>query len=130
MPKAQVWPIRGYEQTDLPILSRVKHNGANITQSGTTSVTCKVLRYNRSGGTITTTGTPSVTVSSAVYDALQTGSEWEKDSTGYNFSFTVPASAFPAEDEYTVVFTFTPSSGSAYRIVCRGWMMSLDTAAD
>ena len=75
MPKAQVWPVRGYEQTDLPILSRVLHNGANITQSGTSSVTCKVLRYNRSGGSVATTSTPTVTVSSAVYDSLQTERE-------------------------------------------------------
>ena len=30
MPKAQVWPIRGYEQTDLPILSRVNERLSSI----------------------------------------------------------------------------------------------------
>jgi len=130
MPKARIWPIKGYEQTDLPILARVLHNGVAVTQSDISSIACKVLRYNRSDGSVSTTSTPTVTVSDAVSDALQTDARWEKDNTGYNFSHTVPASAFPAEDEYTVVYSFTPASGSVFRVVSRGWMISLDTALD
>ena len=130
MAKAQDWPVRGYEQTDLPILARVEHNGVNITQAAISSITCKVRRYSRATGAASDTGTPTVTVSSAVYDTLQTDDRWKADATGYNFSFAVPASAFPAEDEYTIVFSFTPSSGSVFRLKCRGPMISLDGAVD
>ena len=126
MPEARIWKTPGYEQTDLPILGRVWHDGALITQAAISSITCSVRRYPKATGVAAVTSTPTVVVASAVFDALQTSARWTRDATGYNFAFTVPAAAFAAPDLYTVVFTFTPVSGSAFPVICRAPLISLE----
>lgn len=107
-----------WEDSSLVVMARVLGGlGANITQAYLSSVTCRV--YTSSG---TLVASPAVTIASSVYDALQETEDdprWTLDTTGYNFSFTVPASAFPSPGMYRVEFKFTPASGDAFYVVCR-----------
>lgn len=61
----------------------------------------------------------AVAVSACVYDSLQTGSPWSKDSTGYNFKHTIDVStnaAFTlAGRQYLVCWSLTPESGQVIR---------------
>lgn len=126
MAKAMIWKrLEGWESTAAQVLARIKHNSAYITQGAISSIACKVRRYALEGGAGTTTGTPAVVVNTSVFDVLQTGSGWTEDNTGWNFTFTVPAASFPAPDHYFVLFTFTPGSGSPFRLCVQGEIQSL-----
>lgn len=103
-------------------MSRVRGNsGSYITQATLSAITCKV--YTSSG---TLVSSPTVTISSAVYDTLQTSdARWTRDSTGFNFLFTVPASAFPSPGLYRVEFKFTPATGDPFHMVVRIHVLNL-----
>lgn len=110
-----------WEDAAATFLARIKgDSGAFITQASLTGITYKV--YDRSDGSAVTTGT--VTVSSAVFDALQTSdARWEDeatkgDTTGFNFEFQVPGTAFPKGDiDYQVEFWFDPVTGEDFAVV-------------
>lgn len=57
----------------------------------------------------------ALTVSSVVYNALQTDAIWSKDSTGFNFKYTIDivtnAAFTVAGRKYQIRFKVTPSSG-------------------
>ena len=57
----------------------------------------------------------SLTVSSVVYDTLQTDDIWDKDTTGFNFKYTIDIStnaAFTvAGRKYQIRFELTPATG-------------------
>ena len=105
----------GREGSPHVCMGRIQGIGAtNITQASITSITCNV--FDLSGDTPDTAETtPTVTVATSVYDTLQTDGMWTKDTTGYNFAFTVPASSFSTGDHtYWIEFTFQPTSGDSY----------------
>ena len=96
-------------------LARVLGNaGTAITQASLSSISCGV--YDEDGATPgTAIITPTVTIASAVYDTLQTDSIWTKDTTGYNFKFSIPATGFPiADHRHRIEFKFTPASGAVF----------------
>lgn len=96
-------------------------DGVNLTQSDVTAANCTVKRYD--DGDNTETYNAAMTISSVISDTLATDNTWDEDGTGYNFSFTVPATAFPANDHYQVEFAFT-TSGGTIRLIYRGTAVS------
>ena len=106
-----------WEDGGASLMARVLgHNAAAITQASVSSITYKV--FDLSSGTPpdqVTSGT--LTVSSVVFDTYQTDARWTKDSTGYNFRWDAPASAFPSWSVYQIEIKFTPSSGETFFLV-------------
>jgi len=87
-------------------------DGTDILQShfdGTGgSIACAVR--NAAGTSVYANAT--LTVASVVYNTLQTDALWTEDSDGYNFAFSVPASAFSTVGYRHVLFTFTPETAN------------------
>lgn len=114
-------PIYGeaFADSGATILARAYGtSGSYITQAAISSITCAVTDITT--GTAVSVITPSIVVSSVVFDTLQTGGMWTKDSTGYNFRHALPATAFPDSGHvYQVVYTVTPSSGAVFFIVAQ-----------
>ena len=97
-----------YEDTAITCMARVMGDDAvRIEQADVTSITLKTfLNY----GTTATT-TTSLVVADTVFDTLQTDARWTKDSTGYNFRYQIPSSAFDTGDStYRCEFLFDMSS--------------------
>ena len=108
-----------WEDASCTVFARIRGNtGAYVTQASLTSIACKVFDLDNAN---TQVSAPTVTISSAVFDTLQTSSNdvrWTIDTTGFNFRFTVPASAFPlGERNYRVEVVFTPTSGDVFAVV-------------
>lgn len=63
----------------------------------------------------------SITVSDAVYDTLQTTSDdarWTKDTTGFNFLYQLPHTAFPTGDvDYAIEYLFTMSDVNSSQFI-------------
>lgn len=95
-------------------LARIRNSsGSYLTQATTTSIACTV--YDITSGTAVSSSTPTVTVATCVFDTIQTGSQWTKDSTGYNFRHAMPAATFATAGKlYQVSYVVTPSSGEAF----------------
>lgn len=109
--RAGVW-----EDGGLFLMARIKgHAGVNITQATIASISVK--SYDKASATLITTLVP--VVAAAVFDALQTSDpRWTKDTTGYNFGFQIPGSAFPSGNTtYRVEVMFTPVSGDPFPLV-------------
>lgn len=109
----------GWEDASLTVMARIQGNaGTNITQASLSSITCKVFDLDNANVVV---ATPAVTISSAVFDSLQTTDpRWTKDTTGYNFRFTVTASSFPTGSRrYQIEFVFTPTSGDVFPLVVK-----------
>lgn len=105
----------GWEGMPATILGRFSNNDADyITQASLSSIICVV--YDEDGTVADTSiGSPSVTIADSVFDTLQTGSAWTKDTTGYNFKHTVPSTCFPDGGRtYTIEYVFTESDGTTF----------------
>ena len=117
-------PTKGtiYENGGAVLMARITGaSGAAITQSSLSSITYKVFdASSKTPYDLLTSGT--ITIGSVIYDTLQTGAPWTADSTGYNFLWTAPASAFPNlsnglnpdQHLYRVEILFTPASGEVF----------------
>lgn len=136
MTNARVFKLEGYEQTALPILSRVYKSVPGTgkvaaQQADITSINRIVRRFNTVaggwGGVTTTDSGTALTVAAAIFNALQTSNDWWKDTIGYNFADTVPAAKFPGMGAYSIVYTFTPASASfsIFPLVITARMISL-----
>ena len=66
--------------------------------------------------------TPTVTISTAIQDTPVTSTElWTLDTTGYNFIFNLPTTAFPTDGHrYKVEVKFTLTSGTVCYAVYDG----------
>ena len=104
-----------YEDTGITCMARIQGGDAsNITQATTSAITVAVFKNANTAATYTA----SLTVADVVFDALQTDSRWDYDSTGYNFRTELPALVFDTGDAtYTVEYKFTPTSGSQYFVI-------------
>lgn len=111
----------GFEDSAYTFMARIRGNsGALIEIATISSIACKVFDLNSTTPS-TAVATPTVTVSTAVYDTLQTGVRWTRDSTaspgpdgsvGYNFLHQVPGSAFAGPGHvFDVDYIFTPTTG-------------------
>lgn len=112
-----------YEGVPKVIMSHVVGVAATaITQAVITAVTYIVDQYASrddamadANATSVTAETSAGSVSSLVYDSLQTNNDWEADSSGYNFKFTVPAASFPTGGKwYRVEVWMDPVSGEDF----------------
>jgi hypothetical protein len=95
--------------------------GAYITQATLSAIAYQVRDVDEeSNGFLT-----PLAISTVVFDALQTGGAWDKDTTGYNFAATIPASEFtfdpdlapdgtPKPRRFRVDVRFTPTSGEQF----------------
>lgn len=105
-----------FEDSSFTVMSRVKGNdGYYVNQPGMTNVTIKVFDLfagNQVGATLT------LTPDECIFNALQTNSNdprWTKDSIGYNFRYTIPASYFAEGDrDYLVEIVFNPVVGDDF----------------
>ena len=126
MAKPKTYPLDGYKNCGLTIQARVElPNAAYITQAALTSANCKV--ENAAG---TETYDAALTIANVVFDTLQNDSRWDRDSTGRNFLFEVPATAFSATGHHRVEVQFTPVAGEVFVVVWEGPIRSRMTHAD
>lgn len=94
-------------------------NGAYITQAGTLSISCAVYDLHSVTPNVAI-ATPTVTVASSVFDTLQTGLDWTRDATGYNFRHQLADTTFATGNHvYQVEYTFVPTSGDDARAIYR-----------
>jgi hypothetical protein len=118
VPSPLKYRTTGYVAVDTAFKAHVQSPpGNDITQGATSSISYTVKEMiGAQQGVQTGTGSPSVV--SSVFNVLQLTSDWTQDNTGYNFSVTIPASAFPDPGDYVVTFLITPTGGgSAYPII-------------
>lgn len=78
----------------------------NIQQSALTAIYYTTKR----NGTQIQAAT-AIAKSSAIFNSLQTGDEWFKDDTGYNFRYIVPGTLFTEAGEYAVKVHFDHADG-------------------
>jgi len=92
-------------------------DGSNAQQADITSI--NYATYDLDGTTPeTAVGSGALTVSAVIFDTLQTGDVWTKDSTGYNFLHAIPAASLPnGGHRHRVVYLFTPASGETFTLV-------------
>lgn len=105
---------------DSPVVAMARLIGAGgsyVTQSQISSIQVKV--FDLAGDLVTPTYTDAaISVASSIFDTLQTTDlRWTKDTTGYNFRHTVPASALPTDSHYRIEYKFTPASGDAFFVL-------------
>lgn len=85
-------------------------DGSNITQASVDTI--KLYVHDADDAEVI--GETAVTVASAVFDTLQTDARWTYDDQGYNFRYTVPATAFPTAGTHYVEFKITDTSGNVF----------------
>jgi len=107
-------PVTIFEDSGAYLMSRVlAGDGAAAVQADISSIAYSV--YDLDDTSSPSTGT--LTVSNVVYDTLQTDVRWTKDSTGYNFGWSAPASLFATGDRvYEVEVACTPASGEVFHL--------------
>lgn len=102
-----------YEDHAPFIMDHIKGaDGEDIAQADFSTITYTTI--DRKTEIISASG--SLTIADVVFDTLQTSdARWTKNATGYNFAFTLPATALPTAGRlYEVDVEFTPTSGSAW----------------
>ncbi len=89
--------------------------GTLITQASISSIAYYVYTVTNLG-VETSVGSGSLTVSTSIYDTLQTTDpRWTKDTTGYNFAATIPASLWTGGGlKNRISVKFTPVSGEVF----------------
>ncbi len=109
----------GWEDTGLTIMARLRGNGgALILQADFTGIAASV--WPEGTPTSPTLDATALTIASVVFDTLQKEADdarWTRDTTGYNFAYTVPASAFPSPGLHRVEIVFDPTSGDDWPLV-------------
>lgn len=108
--RANVW-----EDQSVVLMARVYNTAGDlIQQSGLSSIAYEVWNMHTPPVPVST-ASGTLTISSVVYNTLQTDAEWTKDSTGFNFRGTIPASCFTTPDRtYRIEIEFTPTSGDPF----------------
>lgn len=101
-----------WEDSTPTLLARVEIDRGGdadpVQQADLSSATYKVFRK----GSDTPTASGTLTISAVIYDTLQTGTIWTVDTTGYNFLYTLAATAFPEPGSYTAEVKFVQTSGA------------------
>lgn len=96
-------------------LARVRiWDASNAQQADITTITYATYDLD-SDAPESAVGSGSLTVSNVIFDTLQTGAEWTRDSTGYNFKHSLAPSDLPnGGHRFRVVYTFTPGTGEVF----------------
>ena len=113
---------RGLEGSPLTLMDRIYgHAGTAITQASLTAISYRTFEYaseddaesDTSGTEVSTSA--SLVVADTVFDTLQTDARWTRDSTGYNFRFTLPVARLPNGGKFIrVEVLFDPTSGDDF----------------
>ena len=120
MAQPRIEPATFIEDSGWTALARIElPSGAIATQATITSIA-----YTVHNGT-TQTASGAIVVATSVFDAIQgaayADARWDKDATGYNFRFEIPASAFPSPGkDYRVEIKFTPVTGEVFHVLWGG----------
>ncbi|GAA4442978.1 hypothetical protein [Bremerella cremea] len=89
------------------LLGRIGLNsGSLVQQADLEKIEYLVLRG------VNAVGSDELEAAEVIHNVLQTDARWKPDKTGYNFEWDAPHTLFPQEDAFTVVVTFTPTSGN------------------
>lgn len=80
-----------------------------IKQADISAITCKVFDRSVSGSTPTTV---SITTAAILDTPVTSSVLWTQDAVGYNFEFTLPATAFPSAHSYQVEVKITTTGGA------------------
>lgn len=107
-----------FEDGGYTMLSRIMGAAASaILQADLTSISITV--YDTTDNSTAQAAT-SLDKTAVIFDTLQTDARWTRDSTGYNFRYTIPATTFASgERTYRAEVKFTPVSGEVFWIVRR-----------
>ena len=121
--------FQAFEDGGATFMARVLGNdGAAITQSSISTITCAVYDLSTSTPTVAILA-PSLVVATVVFDTLQTDARWTADATGYNFLHAMPATAFPTgKHTYKVEYKVTPASGAVFWLVFEGFAEEIITS--
>ena len=114
---AELTKVTIVEGSASALLARmVNLDGDYLTQSSVASIAFTVYDLGAAGAQ-SSAGT--FVVASTVFNSLQTGLEWTRDDTGYNFRGPMEASHFPTGGrQYLVVLGITPTSGD---VIWKRW---------
>ena len=111
MPYAKIVKSKVWEDSAVYLMARVVgRDAAVLTQSDISSITARFYAVDTETEIISDV---SLTPSSVLFNSLQTDAKWTVDSTGYNFGYLAPKTAFAGVDSIRVDIEFTPSSGGA-----------------
>lgn len=97
---------------DFSILARIQIDRDNakspVLQADLTSITRKVYLAGVLGDTDT------LTIADVIFDTIQTGTVWTKDTTGFNFKDALSHTLFAAAGEYRVQYTFVLTGSTQF----------------
>ncbi len=107
-----------WEDTGPRLMARVVSvDGSAMLQSSVSSISYGVFDLSV-GSPPTQVASGTLTVGTVVYDTLQTDARWTKDTTGYNFGWSAPASIFPKGGrKYQVEIKIVPTSGENFFLI-------------
>lgn len=124
------------EDNPKTFLDRIEVAGALVQQSDITAVYAKVFEYSSRENALNDVAGVQVSTeityatASVIFNALQTGGIWKKDTIGYNFLAIVPASYFPTGGKfYRVEFRFDRSAGGADDFFLPPWFLFTEPIA-
>jgi len=102
------------EGTSPTIMGRfLIHDGSSAAQADITSCSYAVYDVDDPSEAVVS---GDLVIADVFYDTLQTDARWTTDSTGYNFAWSAPVTAFPyGGKRYQVQFTTTPAVGAVIK---------------
>ena len=121
--KPKIFKTRWNEDGSAYVMSRVmrKNSSQNLVALVPADVSAIVRTvFTTEDGEIVI-GPTTLTVGDTILAALSTGSVWTIDSTGFNFTDTIPPTAFPAGDiEYQIEYKITLTAGEVFWLLVAG----------
>lgn len=123
MSAPQVYQVTWAEDGTVYVKARLNRVNSShalviVAQSDFSSIVRNVIKV--SDGSVVL-GPTTLTISACVLNALNTGTSWTTDSTGFNFYDALPPTAFPAGDtEYRVEYAFTLTGGEVFFLLFEG----------
>lgn len=115
--QASAISTQAFEDTGVIVMARINGNlGTAITQASLSEIAYSTYDTNAEAAVSGASGT--LTISSVVSDTLITNDvRWTKDTTGYNFIDTIPATALPDGGvTYAREYKFTPATGQPFHL--------------
>jgi hypothetical protein len=102
------------EDSSVVVMARVLATDRQFAvQADVSAIALKVADFT----TAEETHDATLVVADTVFNTLQTDARWTVDSTGYNFRYTVPYTAFPTGDRtYRIEALFVLSDGARGKV--------------
>ena len=98
-----------YISTTFDLLARVEVDGVNGEQANFTSIV--VDAWNVKTPSTKVIDGVGLVISNVFFDTLQTDGRWHKDSTGYNFLYSVADTVLTSPGDYQFQVTYTTTGG-------------------